>query len=515
MDDWSYPNDYQRPLFDTIILPRGLTEFTNQGLLRISSFGCVKNYIVEESSEHFLSKDGVLYTKDMKQLLAYPKAKQDTSFVMPDTVEEVCENAFRFDTLYGNVSPLSDIALSSHLKKIGPNAFEGCSIKKIVLPKSVSQIYNRAFNCVSLQDISVDRNDDIEKIRSGYFSENGILYYKYIDYPNFDDGVSKPQEGIALIRYPDGKTGSEFTVPSGVTKIGSNAFGENDFLRTVKLPVTVEKLEKNAFRQADRSDFTGILNYYIPGTVSYDEISLNLFNDSTDGKTIYGKSGSPIHRYALEHTIAFSETPDPAYTTPVKPFFYKKQTESSDPGNQQGNTSNKNPGQAPAKEAAQKSLKLSAKSLPLQLKKTTKVLCITGQAAGDAIIKWESSNPNIVSVNAVSGQLKELKKGRAIITVTMKSGAKASCTIKVQKGAVKTKKLTLSAKKIALRKGKTYLLTAEKLPLTSAEKLKFTTSNKKTATVSKKGIIKAKQKGSAVITVKSGKAKKTCKVIVK
>ncbi|MEF2750725.1 MAG: Ig-like domain-containing protein, partial [Blautia faecis] len=46
-------------------------------------------------------------------------------------------------------------------------------------------------------------------------------------------------------------------------------------------------------------------------------------------------------------------------------------------------------------------------------------------------------------------------------------------------------------------------------------KVTYKSSNKKIATVSKKGVIKGKKKGTATITIKSGKITKKCKVKVK
>ena len=48
-----------------------------------------------------------------------------------------------------------------------------------------------------------------------------------------------------------------------------------------------------------------------------------------------------------------------------------------------------------------------------------------------------------------------------------------------------------------------------------ADKVTYKSSNKKIATVSKKGVIKGKKKGTATITIKSGKVTKKCKVKVK
>jgi len=52
-------------------------------------------------------------------------------------------------------------------------------------------------------------------------------------------------------------------------------------------------------------------------------------------------------------------------------------------------------------------------------------------------------------------------------------------------------------------------------PLTSTDKVTYATSNKNIATVSSAGIITAKKKGTAKITVRSGKKSYVIKVTVK
>lgn len=53
---------------------------------------------IEVDSEHktLLSQDGVLYNKDMTELLAYPKYKEDYKYIIPDTVKCIDEGAFCF-----------------------------------------------------------------------------------------------------------------------------------------------------------------------------------------------------------------------------------------------------------------------------------------------------------------------------------------------------------------------------------------------------------------------------------
>lgn len=158
---------------------------------------------------------------------------------------------------------------------------------------------------------------------------------------------------------------------------------------------------------------------------------------------------------------------------------------------------------------------LNAASLPLQMKKSTNALKVKNQDSLDHVNSWSSSNPKIVTVNPQTGKLKaQKKKGTAYVTVTMQSGASASCRIKVQKGAVKTSKVSASPRVLTLKTGNTFQLSTTVAPLTSSQKISYTSSNKKTATVSSKGRIKAKKAGSTTITVKSGGKKVKVKVKV-
>ena len=74
----------------------------------------------------FASADGVLFTKNMTRLIAYPAGKTAESYAVPDGVVSIAEGAFA-----------------------------GCgSLKKISLPESLSQIGKTSFDeCSALEDI--------------------------------------------------------------------------------------------------------------------------------------------------------------------------------------------------------------------------------------------------------------------------------------------------------------------------------------------------------------------------
>ena len=68
---------------------------------------------------------------------------------------------------------------------------------------------------------------------------------------------------------------------------------------------------------------------------------------------------------------------------------------------------------------------------------------------------------------------------------------------------------------VSLKKGKKTTLKPVIAPFTSREKVTYRSSNKKVATVSSKGVVTAKKKGTAKITVRSGKKSYTVKIKVK
>ncbi|MFA9376150.1 MAG: Ig-like domain-containing protein [Lachnotalea sp.] len=166
------------------------------------------------------------------------------------------------------------------------------------------------------------------------------------------------------------------------------------------------------------------------------------------------------------------------------------------------------------------SIKLNAKKFKLQKGKTTKALVISKSSNANDKIKSVKSSSKSVKASLKNGiiSLKGVKTGTKYtnITVTMESGATATCKVKVVKSAVTTSKLKLNKKKATLKKGEYTTLEVTQTPISATDKITWTSSNKKVATVNKKGKIVAKKKGKATITLKSASGKKvTCKIIVK
>ena len=94
------------------------------------------------------------------------------------------------------------------------------------------------------------------------------------------------------------------------------------------------------------------------------------------------------------------------------------------------------------------------------------------------------------------------------MTITLASGKKQVISVTVQKTTVRTTKITGLKSSVTVARNKKLTLKPVISPITSQEKVTYSSSNKKIATVSSSGVITGKKKGTAYITVKSGKIRK-------
>ena len=168
-------------------------------------------------------------------------------------------------------------------------------------------------------------------------------------------------------------------------------------------------------------------------------------------------------------------------------------------------------------------ISLTTSSLKMKAGQSTTAFKAAGLAKGDYVTKVTSGNTGIVKVSSVTKKgtfrlTAGKKAGSTTVKVILASKKSASFKVTVQRGVVKTSKITVSTKSVTLKKGITYRKLASLVkvtPVTSQEKVTYTSSNKKIVTVISGGVIKGLKKGNATITIRSGSKRTTCKVTVK
>lgn len=120
--------------------------------VRIGAFSCsrgIREFRVEDGNRNYVSVDGVLYNSEMTELIRCPMS--DTKeYTIPGSVEHIYNDAF-------SCSPVESVVFPEGLTSIGGYAFYNCtSLRSITLPKTLLWIDQRAFyRCTSLQTIHI------------------------------------------------------------------------------------------------------------------------------------------------------------------------------------------------------------------------------------------------------------------------------------------------------------------------------------------------------------------------
>lgn len=228
-------------------------------------------------------------TKIGERVFAHCKSLKEIE--LPDSLEEIGSEAFL------NV-PISEVKFSDSLKKISYGAFCRTKLTEIFLPDSLVEIKGNAFSQTMLSEVIIP--DSVEKINATAFDECLELTYIQIGSgakrvcvcgkcrklerisvsaynQNFCDidGVLFDKAAEKLIKYPAGKCGECYEIPSTVKEIGSNAF-ENAKVKRIICPKGLKTIGADAFLNSS------LVNINIPDTVSYVVIKGRFRDDEWD-----------------------------------------------------------------------------------------------------------------------------------------------------------------------------------------------------------------------------------------
>lgn len=302
----------------TVEIPQGV-----QTLVPSPFTGCtaLTQFSVAESNPYFTAVDGVVYSKDLSELVLFPAgrtgvfsmpkgterianyafhgAKGLTTVELPDTL--MCIGGYAFDECTGlseitipgstktieeyaffSCTNLAEITLGNGLERIGDCAFINCkALKEIVIPASVTEISELAFySTTALTSIEVEAEN------ATYCSADGILFSK---------------DGTKLIAYPAGRKGA-YIIPDTVTSLGENAFVYCAGLTKVTIPDSVVEFGYHAFRYCSALSFAKIPQDVITATKGGTNITLN-----------DGYSGACIDRHlpgAVKNDLFLRKTTD-------------------------------------------------------------------------------------------------------------------------------------------------------------------------------------------------------------
>lgn len=179
---------------------------------------------VSRASTHYATRAGVLYNKDMTELICYPEAMRHASYDMPDTVTRIGESAV------ANNRWLKTVRFSSALVESGPSAFSGCrALSRVELPDSVTTLRKGAFSgCEMLRYFSAYGLTTIEGTSLDTLPLNldmavfgplgqGVLRDWCTFHLNNGETYTANYNQYALMLYVDGALLREISAEAGVT----------------------------------------------------------------------------------------------------------------------------------------------------------------------------------------------------------------------------------------------------------------------------------------------------------
>lgn len=221
-----------------------------------------KSITVSEENQYFTAIDGVLFSKDLTQLICYPCGKIGQTYIVPDSVEIIGEFAFADNVNLKKVvlpdslkrieyqaffqcENLSDINLPHGLEYIGEECFGlTTNLNRLIVPITVKQIPTSLFyegSVVSIPNSKIEIMYDIvptEYLNMPFMgpailsvqNDEIVDFAKSYDYNHFEDcyedkeGIIWANQGKTLVCFPVEWTSEEYELPDKVKEVYIGAF---------------------------------------------------------------------------------------------------------------------------------------------------------------------------------------------------------------------------------------------------------------------------------------------------
>ena len=218
---------------------------------------------VSPENPAYASLDGVLFSKDMRRLIAYPSGKTDAAYVIPDGVEEICPGAFCI------CRELKTVTFPVSLKHIGVTNYRAFSDEtRFIFPGTVSE-FDRVKIGSLTRPASVACADGMWTVMAAGRSRTGMAWKLFgdgtmivsgngdmdISWHDIEEGI---RDRVVRVIVEEGVTGVSFIalrhlekieLPEGVRSIG-HVFGCGS-LKRLDLPQSVACIHDQAFEYCE------------------------------------------------------------------------------------------------------------------------------------------------------------------------------------------------------------------------------------------------------------------------
>ncbi len=193
--------------------------------------GNLTRFEVSANNQYYSTIDGVLVTKDHSILIAYPRGRKDRAYTVDGSIKQISQRAF-------SKSKISHLDLSAGLQTFEEGAFFDCQdLVQVDLPEGLTEISERCFLwCEKLEKVELP--ESIEKIGSAAFMSCRSL--EHIKLP-------KRLTRIDKATFSDCVSLSHIELPEELESIGDHAFANCPQLTGISIPASVNSIGESAF----------------------------------------------------------------------------------------------------------------------------------------------------------------------------------------------------------------------------------------------------------------------------
>ncbi len=194
----------------------------------------LRTVTVDEANPSFMSKGGVLYSKDEKVLWLFPRKWVKEHLMSGNPLEyTIHEGVEEIKTSFLDTG-IERLNLPNTLKKAGNNAFDCATLKEIELPESLEYLGDRCLQRTTIES-ELRIPESVTHIGDDCFA---LSLFTSITLPKnltcINAGMFKVCRNLRFLE-----------IPEGVTKIGVEAFSGTAI--EVSLPESLVSLDKEAF----------------------------------------------------------------------------------------------------------------------------------------------------------------------------------------------------------------------------------------------------------------------------
>ena len=296
----------------------------------VSTFsGCTSlaEITVSPDNKNYSSVAGVLFNKDVSELIVYPKGNGRSAYTVPDGVTSIGGSAF------SGCTSLSKVDLPKTLTTIEAGTFRDCtSLKEIVIPDSVTEIRSNwgydgcdgAFSgCTSLSKVDLPKK--LTTIEAGTFRDCTSL--KEIVIP---DSVTEIRCNWGLGAFSGCTSLSKVDLSKNLTMIYEYTFSGCTSLKEIIIPDSVIKILDHAFSNCTSlesitigSGVESLGDEWIASCRRLENITVSPENktySSVDG-VLFNKDKSELSAYPIGNKRSSYTIPDGVEKIGKKAFY--------------------------------------------------------------------------------------------------------------------------------------------------------------------------------------------------